>query len=109
MEARKLCLRLTTENPLHRRAWEKIQRSGEKIQSYLLEAVLAYEPGEKPGGSRGMGGLSEEEIERIGSRVAEYLSRELGTLPVQETLEEWEDEQPEETIPDDMSAFLDSL
>lgn len=39
----KLSLRLRESNPLHRRAWEKIENSGMSKQEYLLNAVLAYE------------------------------------------------------------------
>ena len=109
MAVRKLTLRLDDENPLHNKAWTKIEASGKSQQGYLLEAVLAYE--HDP-----LKGLPEADIDKIAERIISRLAQTeniIGSALSEEPLPKGEpqsDKPNNETsvdlVPDNISKFL---
>lgn len=109
MAVRKLTLRLDDENPLHNKAWTKIEASGKSQQGYLLEAVLAYE--HDP-----LKGLSEADIDKIAERIISRLEQTenmIGSALAEEPLlqEEPQSDKPNDKtsvdlVPDNISKFL---
>lgn len=112
----KYTFRLDEDNPLHLEALQKIQRSGDKIQGFLLKAVLAY--GENP-----LQGLPMDDIDKIANRIVFHMER-VGAVLVGNNMKQAEPELIEEVIaseeeatqadnePDldeDIAGFLDSL
>ena len=112
MAVRKLCLRLDDGNPLHNRAWTKIEASGKKIQGYLLEAVMAYE-------HNPLGGLPEADIDKIAERIILRLEQtgkvNESTVPVapfpqkESQIDEPENKTNDNLVPDNISGFLSEL
>lgn len=109
MAVRKLTLRLDDENPLHNKAWTKIEASGKSQQGYLLEAVLAYE--HDP-----LKGLPEADIDKIAERIISRLEQAgavIGSALSEEPLPQEEpqydktnDETKDNLVPDNISKFL---
>ena len=111
MAVRKLTLRLDDENPLHNKAWTKIEGSGKSQQAYLLEAVMAYE--HDP-----LKGMTEADIDKIAERIVMRLGQtgmvigsEASTASLQEEpqIDEPNNEIEDNLVPDNVSGFLEKL
>lgn len=110
----KYTFRLDEENPLHKEALQKIQNSGDKVQQYLLRAVLAYN--DNP-----LQGLPMADIDKIATRLVWHIDQLGGFIkaPAQEAaaiddiLEEQEPEEPgtddEPSVDADIMSFIDGL